>query len=665
MFLIEDNSKAILYTGDIRAEPWWVNSIVRQPILVPYTHGLRRLDKIYLDTTFAVNSDPYRSFPTKAQGLGELLREIHVDDYKLRLYSSLEASPGSVSGSTEGAALCGFKFGNRTQDGCLTTDDLVILHSCEHGTKCKTLETSNNIIWITPLINRSAKGDIPELGAGGGGGDLIQTHMLELTDPQAGLKLIELCKHQIPDDKNLTRTLHLVKDVLCSGKKTVTLSLLDTSLDKEDIPLESLIHLLTEAATRNDRPQKRTDSITRPLNRLYQRRDPSAVEGEAENARRVVRHSSYTELCHLLSIFRPMDVYPCVTDEDSWNPEISIESLFSHLCTGTSFSHDQQMRLIYGVDTVSHLENSPRQSSCARAHNGTPKSEPPKSRENSGLLLGQSASGQSSPAITRASSEELGSATPKKRRVTTCISTSSSCRVKLEMSSQGRFEEQIEGVLARSFSGWLDPMGKESTSKELTMFDSTGKKSRNITKRESTAPPRPTRSGSDGGEHNRSPFSWSDGLSRQSNLLDEGHQIFMRNHHAPSVHSSHDKRNSFKRNAQILGSGTQCDPVALSDTSGSEMDAEEGDRRQMHRCIDDSYDCRSRSGTPLSLADSLFESQDLCPSEMYSTMSTDPRRMQYRKEIYQAVKSDDGYIWGREYSLASTAVSHEHDDLEL
>lgn len=96
MFLIESSSKAVLYTGDIRctfeatsnivqllitlmlyaAEPWWVNTIVRNPIVVPYTCGLRRLDKIYLDTTFASNTDSHRAFPTKAEGLSELLTKI-------------------------------------------------------------------------------------------------------------------------------------------------------------------------------------------------------------------------------------------------------------------------------------------------------------------------------------------------------------------------------------------------------------------------------------------------------------------------------------------------------------------------------------------------------------------------------------------------------------
>lgn len=34
------------------------------------------MNKIYLDTTFAVNKDPYREFPSKANGLRELLDKV-------------------------------------------------------------------------------------------------------------------------------------------------------------------------------------------------------------------------------------------------------------------------------------------------------------------------------------------------------------------------------------------------------------------------------------------------------------------------------------------------------------------------------------------------------------------------------------------------------------
>ncbi len=77
MFLIEHDSGAILYTGDIRSEPWWVNTPVRNPVLLPYTTGLKRLDRIYLDTTFALKEDLYRSFPSKAEGIRELLGKVH------------------------------------------------------------------------------------------------------------------------------------------------------------------------------------------------------------------------------------------------------------------------------------------------------------------------------------------------------------------------------------------------------------------------------------------------------------------------------------------------------------------------------------------------------------------------------------------------------------
>ena len=53
-----------------------MNALVRNPIVLPYTIGLRELDKIYLDTTFATKREPYRTFPTKAEGLQELLLNV-------------------------------------------------------------------------------------------------------------------------------------------------------------------------------------------------------------------------------------------------------------------------------------------------------------------------------------------------------------------------------------------------------------------------------------------------------------------------------------------------------------------------------------------------------------------------------------------------------------
>ena len=34
------------------------------------------------------------------------------------------------------------------------------------------------------------------------------------------------------------------------------------------------------------------------------------------------RHSSYAELCHLVRVFQPKDVFPCTVDEDNWHEGI-------------------------------------------------------------------------------------------------------------------------------------------------------------------------------------------------------------------------------------------------------------------------------------------------------------------------------------------------------
>ena len=44
--------------------------------MIPYTLGGERLDRIYLDTTFATTSRIYEGFPSKAEGIRELLRKV-------------------------------------------------------------------------------------------------------------------------------------------------------------------------------------------------------------------------------------------------------------------------------------------------------------------------------------------------------------------------------------------------------------------------------------------------------------------------------------------------------------------------------------------------------------------------------------------------------------
>lgn len=68
-FLIEGNRGAVLHTGDIRAEPWFLDSLRHNPFLQPYlsvpgaTPGVyKTLKAIYLDTACVMNIE---DVPTK------------------------------------------------------------------------------------------------------------------------------------------------------------------------------------------------------------------------------------------------------------------------------------------------------------------------------------------------------------------------------------------------------------------------------------------------------------------------------------------------------------------------------------------------------------------------------------------------------------------------
>ncbi|GAQ33507.1 DNA repair protein [Aspergillus niger] len=364
MFLIEGNGKAILYTGDIRAEPWWVNSIIRNPVLVPYTLGIKQLDNIYIDNTFARPSHVCHTFPSKAEGLKELLNKvqaypdsttfylrawtfgyeevwmalsaaldskIHVDRYQMDLYRSLAAR-----GVNDAPFLCGYELGNRFVPGCLSEDENSRIHSCEPGVHCSAA-ASQDTVRITPIVTRTNDGsEMPEIGAGGGGGDLYQVHELELPDQSALEQLEKLCSERIQDTSALSQTRQALTDAFRS--KTKALSLDNYGMkEAHDLPLEDLVGILSRG-----RPDD--DTTSSKMNQHTHLRDRQGKSLPKSIHFPYSRHSSYSELCHLVSAFKPKDVHPCTVDPVSWDEEVSMQTLFGHLCSASGFAHDQQMR---------------------------------------------------------------------------------------------------------------------------------------------------------------------------------------------------------------------------------------------------------------------------------------------------------------------------------
>ncbi|KAK2736858.1 hypothetical protein FQN57_000538 [Myotisia sp. PD_48] len=320
------------------AETWWVQSLVRNPVLIPYTLGERRLDMIYLDTTFTTKSDTLQTFPSKAEGIRELLEKvdrypddtifylrnwtfgyedvwlalstalntkIHVDQYQLSLYKSLTARVGHGFGTDDSLYLCGYTLGNSTITGCLTANESARVHSCEPGVMCSKMLT-NKSVNITPIVSRTKNGDeIPELGAGGGKGDLEQTHELELPDEATLQKFLALCKNQIQDTETKEKIASALSEAYQSSNSTISLDEYGFK-EEEEITLEKLVDMLTQGL------QKQEQQIL-----------PSSI---------------------LIEAFRPRDVFPCTVNSSTWNEKVSMRYLFSHLCSGDAFFHDEIMR---------------------------------------------------------------------------------------------------------------------------------------------------------------------------------------------------------------------------------------------------------------------------------------------------------------------------------
>ncbi|OGE51903.1 hypothetical protein PENARI_c012G02815 [Penicillium arizonense] len=356
MFLIEGDGKAIIYSGDIRAEKWWVGSLIRHPILIPYTLGQKRLEKLYLDTTFASKKNPFREFPSKAEGLAELLQKVqaysgdtvfyfrawtfgyedvwialsaalnskvHVDRYQMGLYRSLTRISGN-KGASEAPALCGFDLGNRDVEGCLSNNETSRIHSCEPGVACASSRGPKSV-YIMPIVNRTPTGtEIPDVGAGGGVGDLYQTHELELPDESAMAELEKLCSQHIQDQEALSQMRNALKNAFQSRRKALSLDTYGLR-EEGEISLENLVTALSRG------PSASFDESSNPDL-------PNTIRFPYS------RHSSYSESCEFVAAFRPKDIHPCTVDPSTWNENVSIRTLFGHLCSGNKFSHDEHMR---------------------------------------------------------------------------------------------------------------------------------------------------------------------------------------------------------------------------------------------------------------------------------------------------------------------------------
>lgn len=157
------------------------------------------------------------------------------------LYRSLANISGS-RGVSEGPALCGFDLGNRAVSGCLSDSASSRIHSCEPGVSCPAAH-DQKVVYITPIVNRTKDGsEIPEVGAGGGIGDLYQTHELELPDKSTLARIEKLCLEHIHDKQRSSQMQKALSEAFQSRKKALSLDIY--GVKDGEISLEKLMSML-------------------------------------------------------------------------------------------------------------------------------------------------------------------------------------------------------------------------------------------------------------------------------------------------------------------------------------------------------------------------------------------------------------------------------------
>ena len=201
---------------------------------------------------------------------------------------------------------------------------------------------------LVPIVSRLKTGaEIHELGIGGGKGDLDQVHELEIADATEVDRLNELCERVLHGQNEVGSVLKLIEKATAQEQHAKRIRLdAEAVLQKMDtgngeasgkISLQELVELLAQQ-------QSRKGQASQPGNppRWHSPVLPNEIRFPYS------RHSSYQELCDLISVLRPKDLVPCtVPTLRNWGPHLSMRALFGHLCSGNIFAHDESMLELY------------------------------------------------------------------------------------------------------------------------------------------------------------------------------------------------------------------------------------------------------------------------------------------------------------------------------
>ncbi|KAG7193919.1 uncharacterized protein KQ657_005118 [Scheffersomyces spartinae] len=300
MVLVYDDRQAILFTGDIKCESWWIElSIRNNSELYGFLAGNRRtLDCIYIDSTFGYRGEPYIEMPYNDVGIrGAILL--------LQMYPKDDAEISFCLRDTIlGFEECWAKI-QQGLDGVKLDIPLILL------SRLKRSDSLADPIyggWIRSTLN----------GDYGGSWSLKVGYNNDRQSVSKFNVMLQQC---------------------------IDFNLPDLVANFWPIDYNTLV----------EDPDLKLNDTTSKGNQIFEYRGRSFLKPKGRSVLlpssiKIVfsRHSSYSEIKDLIDCFNPKQVYPCLYLKQTWKNGFSMKRLFLKCCSGSAFVFDDEMRALYG-----------------------------------------------------------------------------------------------------------------------------------------------------------------------------------------------------------------------------------------------------------------------------------------------------------------------------
>lgn len=306
MFLIEQDEKAVIYTGDIRAEDWWIKGLPYNQFLYPYTSS-KQLENIYIDTTFAYRGEPYAKYATNSDALKMLAGILALypkDDPEIQFYFN-----DSVSGLDECWIKLAYEFGLEIHAEATNSKILNVVEVTE------TLPSYGGRHTFTHTIEGTKAPQKSKLHACG--------RYWKCTEPKAKFP-VSICQYSDFNVVDFAAASMPIRIDSIHGVDIEGLKKIDTTAKGNKIyNFKNRVWLLS---------QDGTELLPDNLKLLFS------------------RHSSYEETVNFISIFKPKQVFPCCESRQTWLNGFTVKRIFGSVCSpGMESSYDQMMEREHGM----------------------------------------------------------------------------------------------------------------------------------------------------------------------------------------------------------------------------------------------------------------------------------------------------------------------------